>query len=91
MVGETRNDPGTRLGRGRRQIVAFAVTSWRQRSLAVRLFHQLRAVFALLTVSAPSSAPSRIQTYAHGSGGRPCQLANLCADLPGRSIPGSHT
>ena len=33
---------------------------------AVRLFNQLSAVFALLTVG----APSRIRTYAHGSGGR---------------------
>jgi hypothetical protein len=27
-AGETRNDPGTRLGRGSRQIMAFAVSSW---------------------------------------------------------------
>ena len=35
---------------------------------AVRLLHQLSDVFALLTVG----APSRIRTYAHGSGVRLC-------------------
>ena len=33
-AGETRNDPGTRLGRGSRQIMAFAVSSWHWRSQA---------------------------------------------------------
>ena len=49
------------------------VRSWRLLSQAginddrtTRLFRQLSAVFALLTVG----APSRIRTYAHGSGGR---------------------
>ncbi len=51
------------------------VRSWRLLSQAgindpraVRLFHQLSAVFAVLTVG----APSRIRTYAHGSGVRLC-------------------
>ena len=50
-----------------------AVRSWRLLShpgisdhRRVWLFCQLSAVFALLTVG----APSRIRTYAHGSGGR---------------------
>jgi hypothetical protein len=50
-----------------------AVRSWRFLSQAginddraVRPFCQLSAAFALLTVG----APSRIRTYAHGSGGR---------------------
>ncbi len=38
-----------------------------------RSFCQLSAIFALFTVG----APSRIRTYAHGSGGRPSGLANF--------------
>jgi hypothetical protein len=52
---------------------AEGVRSWRLLAQAgigddraVRLFCQLSDVFALLTVG----APSRIRTYAHGSGGR---------------------
>jgi hypothetical protein len=56
-----------------------AVRSWRLLSQAginddrtVQLFHQLSAVFALLT----AGAPSRIRTYAHGSGGRRSKFSN---------------
>ena len=57
---------GARMGRGIWQRVASGVTRCQYLSLASFAFDQLKTAFGLVVMS----APSRIRTCAHGSGGR---------------------
>lgn len=54
---QRRNDPGTRLERGSRQIVAFAVAPWPRKAVTAaagsRPSSQLNALFTLLTSGRP--------------------------------------
>jgi hypothetical protein len=61
--------PGPRMGRRIRQMTAFAGMTCPRMSRSLPTFSQARGRLALLTIS----APSRIRTCAHGSGGR-CSL-----------------